>query len=543
MRAVFALVLVAACGPLVTDRPDDDGLTALMRASRRADTAAVVELLRRTGNVDVEVPGPDVVVASIVGTRVPSRQAVGFTALDFAVRSRRVANAQLLIANGANVNHVPRGNLAPLDVAVFNNDTAMTRLLLKAGAKTNPHLLGMAVYVAKRPALEVLLQSGVNPNALGGEYAGAPASAFKPLLVIAARRGDPAVVRLLLAAGARPDARDGTGWTALRYAHEAMGRRVNRRGAEEILAILDSAGARDTAGIRANELTAAVARNDVVAVRAALRAGADVNTKDTKGVPALVHAIARRQSDLASVLLDAGADVNVKSHMTVSPLTAAIENNDVEMVKVLLAKGARRGLEDGRGVSPLMITALNARADIAALLLADTTLRIPKNALQHAVGRADTAQVRMFLERGADPTIQDGFLLHVAARTCDNAAGRAVVRTLLDRGLAPDGWPYSAPFNVAAGRCGKETLQDFLDKGANVNRRDYNGVTALMSAAAFGRLDNVRFLLASGAAVNIKDRGGYTALQHARTPEMRQELLKAGARGDTTQRPRGELIY
>lgn len=540
MRLTVAVPLfVVACGPLITDRTDDEGMTALMRASLLADTAAVAALLERTADVDVAVPSMEVtgIVNTITGVRTHPRTTVGYTALTFAARHRRVANARLLIANGADVNRVARGGDTPLSLAIAKNDAEMTRVLMKAGARPDPRVLGAAVSRAAAGTIEALLQNGANPNASAAPHAGSRPDEFIPLLIIAMKRGDPAVVRILLAAGARADVRDGLGWSALRWAHLAKSRKTS--GATEIVALLDSVGASDVAGIRSNDLMNAVLANDLAAVRMALRGGADPSASDAQGVPALVHASARGHSAMARALLEAGAKVDVKGPFSATPLTAAIENGDAELAKTLLDAGARGDAMDSRGVVPLMVTAQRTLPEIAKLILADTSIRVPHAALQHAVSRADTMQVRMFLERGADPNGNRGFIIYTAARGCGNRDNVSVIRMLLDRGADPNKWPWRPALMAAAGRCGPDAVQVLLQHGAEVNRKDWDGVTALMAAANGGRIENVRLLLAAGAKVNMRDVGGFTALSHARSAVVRQELLKAGARGDTTELPPG----
>ena len=80
-------------------------------------------------------------------------------------------------------------------------------------------------------------------------------------------------------------------------------------------------------------------------------------------------------------------------------------------------------------------------------------------------------------------------------------------------------------------------VRALLAKGANVNARDKDGITALMMAASGGHLDVVRVLLAQGADVNAKvnnaQTGGvdWTALSWAsgHHPEVVLELLDKGA--------------
>jgi thioredoxin-like negative regulator of GroEL len=75
-------------------------------------------------------------------------------------------------------------------------------------------------------------------------------------------------------------------------------------------------------------------------------------------------------------------------------------------------------------------------------------------------------------------------------------------------------------------------VKALLDKGADVNARDKDGLTALMWAAAGGRTDIVKALLDKGADVNAKTSYGYTALMWAAAgghTDIVKALLDKGA--------------
>ena len=59
------------------------------------------------------------------------------------------------------------------------------------------------------------------------------------------------------------------------------------------------------------------------------------------------------------------------------------------------------------------------------------------------------------------------------------------------------------------------TIQDLINKGADVNAADNNGFTALEGASQHGHLEIVRLLVEKGANVNTKTEKGHTALMAA----------------------------
>jgi hypothetical protein len=60
-----------------------------------------------------------------------------------------------------------------------------------------------------------------------------------------------------------------------------------------------------------------------------------------------------------------------------------------------------------------------------------------------------------------------------------------------------------------------ETLEYLCKKGANVNAQNDNGATALIIAAYYNHLDTAKILLKSNANKTIKDKFGNTALDYA----------------------------
>jgi ankyrin repeat protein len=59
-----------------------------------------------------------------------------------------------------------------------------------------------------------------------------------------------------------------------------------------------------------------------------------------------------------------------------------------------------------------------------------------------------------------------------------------------------------------------ETVKKFIEYGADVNQQS-NGITPLMLAARYNKVEILKILVANGAKVKAKDENGKTALQHA----------------------------
>ena len=58
------------------------------------------------------------------------------------------------------------------------------------------------------------------------------------------------------------------------------------------------------------------------------------------------------------------------------------------------------------------------------------------------------------------------------------------------------------------------TVKKFIEYGANVNET-FNGMTPLMFAARYNKVEILKLLLEKGANTDAKDEKGFTALQYA----------------------------
>lgn len=84
-----------------------------------------------------------------------------------------------------------------------------------------------------------------------------------------------------------------------------------------------------------------VKKNDVVAVKASLAHGANVNTKDKRGRSLLLMATIDKQVEMVKLLVSYKADVNAQDNQLDSPFLYAGASGQTELVKLFLENGAR----------------------------------------------------------------------------------------------------------------------------------------------------------------------------------------------------------
>ena len=102
------------------------------------------------------------------------------------------------------------------------------------------------------------------------------------------------------------------------------------------------------------QLILAVAGNDRMMVRNALKNGANPNTYDIQGNPVLLTAVRNGDREIVRALLEYYADPNIRSRPKgVTPLMSAVARDNVDIVEELLEKGANVNDRDNDGHSVL----------------------------------------------------------------------------------------------------------------------------------------------------------------------------------------------
>ncbi len=170
----------------------------------------------------------------------------------------------------------------------------------------------------------------------------------------------------------------------------------------------------------------------------------------------------------------------------------------------------------------------------------DSERLIRSTALRSAIQRKDKNLVEYLLSKGAN--INQRMLIN----------GKAKGRTPIFDAINPlRGGPdhdlisflvfKGASLDISAGLYGTplthaidedlETAGLLLDLGANIEARDWLGLTALLYASSSGKLDAVQFLLSRGANINAADSYGHSVLHLAAKEESVETLKTLVSRG------------
>jgi ankyrin repeat protein len=244
---------------------------------------------------------------------------------------------------------------------------------------------------------------------------------------------------------------------------------------ERLLSGLTNPNIRDEEGNAL--LPVAATTGELEVVRLLLESGADVNSTmkpGGAGKTALMEAAARNQGEMVNLLIAAGADVNQQESASgLSALSFAARLSENQIIKILLAHGADPNVADENGSTPLHIAAGYGYAQTVALLRA---------------GGADL-----------DRPDQNGLTPIMAAIIGGNM--------------------YPA----------RSIVLGLLIAGADPNRQDNNGNSALHHAALKDMVDNIPQLIKYGADVGLQNNDGQTPLDLARYGLTREKLLAASA--------------
>jgi ankyrin repeat protein len=448
-------------------------------AVMRADRDAVRSLIQQKSDVNASQPD-------------------GMTALHWAARQNDLETAQMLVRAGAKPDAATRYGVTPLYFACESGSAAMIDLLLRAGVDPNSANLGAetalmtAVRGGKMEAVKLLLDRGASVNAKESVRE-------QTALMWAVTEKHPEIVKLLLGRGADINAH-----TKVEIPDGTSGKPEAKSG-------------------------------DIGAHGPGFYRGRAVPSP-SGGMTALHFAVRDGNSEITRILVDAGAGLENASGNGTRPLLVAIINNHIELAMYLLEKGANpNAADDFHKRTPLFAAIEMRNPDFTR----DTAVPVPDT-------RDPMDLIKALLARGADPNAQvnttpfrgfyqvsanwvnfDGQTAFVRAALNGDVT---LMRLLLEHGADPNIKTYegtsalmaAAGLNWVVGQTYSRSDAEYLEaaslcleKGADVNAVNKQGLTAMHGATNRGFNKMVQLLADRGAKLDVKDSQGRTPMTYA----------------------------
>ncbi|KAL6411548.1 ankyrin repeat protein [Ilyonectria robusta] len=560
--AFITMLLEQGIGPNSADSTFT-GKTALQTAVLSADSGIVQQLLDHGADVNGTIYGPF--------EHIPPLN------LFLAQKGRPIRILEILIAAGADVNHIEAGHLSALQAAVSHLDPDMVSVLLEAGADVNMPVgekykaictqtwekckasgnsmslstlctpLSLAASYGHKEIARLLLKEGANINGLWFSQAAANQGLYmfdtmdatdtclgtETPLQLSVRFGHLAMIKFLLDAGANTNTLSIFGSTALQdiFAGD-LSRSMRQKVAHLLLgrgATVNIPASRNLAGM--TPVQEAARLGDFELVSLFVDNGADLNAAPYhRGGRTAVQAAAESgEPELVIFLINSGAAINADAaaYDGLTCLQAAASTGNLVLVDKLLQWGASVNAPASTGSGQ---TALQAAVKGG--------LTPPRTPLAIAVSHSHEDVVKLLISSGADLNqagLDDGANpLHHAFNK--DKFSRGITKSLI-RGYANPNEPSANglfPIHLAA-TCLNSTdarvaIKTLIDAGADVNTL-WEATTALQIVVEEGHERVVKMLLDAGADVNCQP-GTATALQRAVEKghkSLVEMLLDAGA--------------
>jgi uncharacterized protein len=252
----------------------------------------------------------------------------------------------------------------------------------------------------------------------------------------------------------------------------------------------------------------------------------------------LVEAAKASDSAMALTLIRDKADVNAAESDGTTPLHYAVYHDDVPLVEALLKAGAKAQVANRYGSTPLLEAAVRGNPVVIEKLVkagADVNAGNPdgQTALMILARTSNIAAAKILVGHGANVNGVEGWHRQTALMWAAAESQPAMVKLLLDHGAKVDArsllnhWPrmvtaepraqqrevggFTALLYAARQGC-LECVKLLVDKHADVNLPDPEGITPLLMAVQNFHFDVGAYLVSRKANVNTWDWWGRTPL-------------------------------
>ena len=508
-----------------------DNNTALFKAAKGNHVQCVKNLIEAGTGVNDYEPGvfcPDAFHNPLyIAAKNGSVECVGYL-FDAKPNMRTVAGAlvrhceegsdlavEMLIKAGADVNwEHEEFCLTPLEAAAKHGHSKCIQLLLQAGV--DKKLIKPRFY---RPNPALLAIAGGHYSCMSILIAAGAIEHWPLALSTAAAGGHEDCMDLLLGKVDNP---------------QDLGRALADAAAEGrlncIKKLLDAGADVNVTSVNdQTPLTRAAETGQDKAMEILLKEGVNMNARDTSNKTALIHAVENRFYKCVELLIQAGVDVNTKGCNDKSALDYAVDSGIYDILKSFIAAGADVNTTDKEGNTPLLRTVQKLHTEFATLLIsAGADVNAANN---EGVTPLNFHNIEKFSHH------YNRYQKHVQCMNLLLNTKAIDVNAVDQHGVTP--------LISAARNRHVDCLNSLLGAGADVNKTDYRGSSALNRVASWDvKCSDV--LISAGADMNLSNSDGYSSLMFAAAnydPECAQRLLDAGADLNATMKNGNTVVF
>ena len=409
------------------------------------------------------VPG-DIYRGTVLGSQTPSKRGEVFGAKQATYKGNKLGETPTAMDGSKIQSDLYRGKVFGQEKAVYQGETLGPRELAKTKFVYDTSLV-RAIKTQDFDRVRTLIYANVDVNERN--YAG-----LTPLTV-AAEKGNMEILRMLVEEG--------------------------------------TASVNLPSSYGVTPLLAAAAAGQTDAVNYLLENGADVKAKDDLGKTALIHAMGANDRRLTEKLLELDPRaIDMPDNMGNTPLIYAAQQGSVDNIRILLKHNVNPDYQNpATGLSALSAAAAAGQEKAAQVLVsngADVNLKDKngRTALFFASENGQTGLMRQLLRMGADINIVDnnGQNVFIAAAQNQNIPSMQVLTPEYFSIDSADAKSKTALMYTTEN--GIDALQWMIENGADLNRQDDNGNSALMHA--------IKNLNEKGALILVKNDVDLTAV-------------------------------
>jgi ankyrin repeat protein len=243
----------------------------------------------------------------------------------------------------------------------------------------------------------------------------------------------------------------------------------------------------------------AIKKGDIKTVKEAIEIGLDVNTINQVGNSLLFVAANQNKNEVVKFLIEKGANINFQNKSGITPLMAAITSSaylrqNLELINILINSGA-----------DLNITNKNGEHSLHIAILSDY-----KNNMFDII--------KLLIEKGVDLNIISTLSGYNPLTTSINKKNIEVAKLLIEKGANIDFQNDNgiSPLMVAIAGNLYELIKLLIYLNVNIDNKTIDGDTPLIFAVKYKNpVDIINLLLEKGADPSIKNNDGNNALYYA----------------------------